>query len=63
MLFTKSLVSLFLLLQTAAAAGLINGAYYASWTTYAGYPAEKLNVGAMSHIFYAFAKISANGTV
>ncbi|KAK0385120.1 hypothetical protein NLU13_7598 [Sarocladium strictum] len=63
MLSFKSLLSVILLLQTAAAAGYVNAGYYASWKTYAGYTPEKLNYAAMSHVFYAFASISANGTV
>ncbi|KAH8170432.1 glycosyl hydrolases family 18 domain-containing protein [Sarocladium implicatum] len=63
MLSFKSLISTFLLLQTAAAAGYVNAAYYASWTAWSGYTVDKLNSASLSHAIYAFAKISENGTV
>lgn len=63
MLSFKSLLTVILLLQTAAAAGYVNAAYYASWKTYAGHTPEMLNYPALSHVFYAFASISNNGTV
>jgi chitinase len=59
----KSLLTVVLLLQTAAAAGYVNAAYYASWKQYNGHPIEALNFPALSHVIYAFASISANGTV
>lgn len=63
MLSFKSLITVFLLLQTAAAAGYINSAYYASWTAWSGFTPDKLNTGSMTHVIYAFAKIESNGTV
>ena len=63
MLSFKSLLTVVLLLQTAAAAGYVNAAYYASWKTYAGHTPKKLNYASLSHVFFAFASISANGTV
>lgn len=59
----KSLLTVVLLLQTAAAAGYVNAAYYASWKMYNGHPIEALNFPALTHVIYAFASISANGTV
>jgi chitinase len=63
MLSFKSLITTFLLLQTAAAAGYINAAYYASWTAWSGYSPDKLPSASISHAIYAFAKITSNGTV
>lgn len=63
MLFFKSLVSFAAVLPFAAAAGYENAAYYPSWKTFHGHQPADMMSGSLSHIMYAFAGISANGSV
>lgn len=41
----------------------MNGAYYPNWAVYGQGPPSDLNVGCLSHVFYAFAKVEPDGTV
>jgi chitinase len=63
MLSFKSLISVFLLLQTAAAAGYVNAAYYATWTSYSGFEPYNMQTASLTHVIYAFTKINTDGTI
>jgi len=37
-------------------AGYIHGAYYPSWAVYSGKPPSSLQIGCITHVFYAFVR-------
>lgn len=68
MLF-KSLAAVALLAQSAAAAAIAaapaykNMAYYTNYDVYTSFQPQQLNVPYLTHVIYAFCKISDKGEV
>ncbi|KAH8651151.1 glycoside hydrolase family 18 protein [Xylariales sp. PMI_506] len=42
---------------------MVNAVYYPSWKVYKGYPPSTIPLQDVTHIFYAFARVNADGTL